>query len=580
VRRAPTTGGLSAPLFFLLMLPALLSWGCDGPKAPPLARMDKVGPNVIEPGDVLVIEGEGFVEGPAELSFDGEMVPVGVGPAERRRVSLDATAVSSTRIELPITGTVMSRLSAEPAGFSGSLRVAFPTALAHSSVRVQATVDEVFLDLRPAGGAVAAVARRIREAEASLADLGIVLSGDAAGMDLLVEQVRAGSPADRAGLDPRDRLLALDGKAIAGVGDLSGIDFHSAHSLSVMSAAGVPRELELLPDPAAAWPADEFAALMLAAAALGLFLAFAAPVRRRPRVAEANPRLANPLLRALGIGALTVPMLVLPAALLGGIEGLAATLGVLGLTVAGAAGAALFGTGGVLSRIATVVRGLLPLLAALVMAGAFGASIDLSDAVASQGTTPWGWHAWSNPFALAATMAAVALLWPDGDAPEASAAARAMAWITACGGSILLTACALGGWLSPGLEPGTATGAAALIAGVAVFAVKCWMLLLAARWWAGAGRSERRAGRRGRKSGSRDLVAAGLAATLGLALAWRHAGLPGEIETVGRVLASGVFAAMVTALMGRGLASAVSRPATVTVAAETVRDPAIPSSAP
>jgi hypothetical protein len=547
---------LPPPLVPLVLLPLMC---CESTPTMPLARIDTVRPAVLEPGDVLVVEGEGFVEGPATLVFDGDLQPLGAGPAARARVAIEALAVSATRIELPITGTVMSRLTSEPAELAGSLEISFPTALAESAVRVEARRDDLTIELRPTGGAVAAVARRAREAEAFLQELGISLQSGGADAELVVERLRPGSPADRAGLDPRDRLLALDGAALAGLSDLSGLDPRLPHALSVMSAAGAPRELELLPDAAAAWPVDEFAALMLAAVALGLFLAFAAPARRRNWMAVAASPVANPPILALGIAALTVPMLVLPAALIGGISGPAATLGLAGLTVAGAVGVALWSTGGPLSRAGTLACGLLPLLAALGMAGAFGSSIELSEVVAGQGDAPWGWHGWANPFALMATVSAAALIWPGSGRPGAPVAARGAAWVTACGGSVALVACALGGWLLPGAAPDLASPhPPALLAGAAVFAAKCWLVLIAARWLAGAGRVERR-GRLGRRAPARLWSALGLIAALGLSFAWDRAGLPAELDTAGRVLASGVFATLATALLARGLAGLLAR---------------------
>jgi hypothetical protein len=246
--------------------------------------------------------------------------------------------------------------------------------------------------------------------------------------------------------------------------------------------------------------------------------------------------------------------------------------------MAGATGVALWSTGGPVSRVGFVVCGLLPLLAALGMAGAFGSSIDLAEVIASQGHAPWGWHGWSNPFALVAMASAAALVWPVIGQPGTPAMARIAAWVTACGGSMALTACALGGWLLPGTtsEPGSA-GPPALLAGAAVFAVKCWLVLIAARWLAGAGRVERR-GRLGRRAPARLVSALSLLAALGLALAWDRAGLPGEIDTAGRVLASGVFAALVTALIGRGLADLVSRRGAEPLDPAAVSGPGFPTS--
>ena len=64
-----------------------------------LATIRSVSPDVVEPGDRLIVEGEGFVEGDVRLALSGVFDPAGMKPPREERVVLNGKALSQTRIE-------------------------------------------------------------------------------------------------------------------------------------------------------------------------------------------------------------------------------------------------------------------------------------------------------------------------------------------------------------------------------------------------------------------------------------------------------------------------------------------------
>ncbi|MFO8072410.1 MAG: PDZ domain-containing protein [Polyangia bacterium] len=529
------------------MTALFLAGGCDSGSPIALASIESVQPRVLEPGDMLSIEGSGFVEGPARLSLDGEFDSPGPAAPERRAVELRATAVGTSRLELPITPLVMERLAVRPARFSGVVEVEFPAALEGSAVRVEARSEELTLELRPAGVGVACGARLRRRAEMLLDEIGLEMSAGDGDRGLVVGAVAPGSLADRSGFEPGDRLLAADGTALASLGDVAGLDRSEPHRLSIVSQTGETREIIMGSLPGSTLAPDEVAAVLLSAVALGVFLAFAAPARRRPARHEPRDK-SDPLLRSLGIGAISVPILALPAVAIHGRFGLEGTLLLVGACAGGGAARGLLGKGSAPSRILDAVLRPLAPLSALGVAAAFGSTFDLSGLVAGQNGSPWGWYAWTNPAAAIATAAAVALIWPraDGKGGGARRGPRIASWIAALAGAATITCCALGGWGVPGVPLSRlAESPGWMLAGVALFTAKCWLVLLAARWAAGADLSERRE-RRG--TGRIAIPAAALAASVPLALAWQWAELPPRLDSAGRVLAAATTIALATTL--------------------------------
>lgn len=240
-----------------------------------------------------------------DLVFDGTFTPEGLAPPWRRRVGLEASATSPARIELRTTAGVLSRLTDEPVVFRGSIEATFPTAPgAQLGVSTRSSA-EVTLELRPGGSTVPMAARRSRDAERYLEALGISLSGEGPRSELVVGAVAPGSPAARAGVAPLDRLLGVDGRNLADLSELGGIDPDEAHSFDTVTGAGEVRQMRLRLAPRLSLENDEMFALVLAAAILGAFFVLAAPRRRTKDPGAAHwTLLAVPLLASVPVALL------------------------------------------------------------------------------------------------------------------------------------------------------------------------------------------------------------------------------------------------------------------------------------
>ena len=531
------------------VLAAVAAAACAPSPAVEMATISKVEPSVLEQGDVLRIEGTGFVEGPTRVTLSGAFDPSGLVPPEHRVVVVDGIAISETSVEVSITGTAMATLAAEPLRFEGRVGVDFPTALLDGSTRIAATSGAVALDLRPAGSGIASCARRVREADRILARLGVSLAPSPEGNELLIASVKGGGIADRYGITPGDRLLAVDGVALSAPADLAGLRQDQSYRFELVTGTGRSHVVALRLAPLDPGAADEVAAIVLTAIALGLLLSFAAP-KLRSEAVDPGGR-ANPLADALGLAAASVPILVLPAmSTLTGVR-FSATAFLFAGAVGGLVVSTLYTSTGALRRIASFCARLAAILAVPALAAALGSSLDVSEAVANQDGERWGWHACTNPFALVAYVSAAILIWPERARDAAGGpAARFGSWIAAVFTAMAIAAYGLGGWLVPG-TPAEALrhDVTLLLLGIALYAVKTWVVLLAARSFARYGAAERR-----RRAGSarRPLVAAAtLVGASGAALTWEWARLPAELESAGRILSAGVFFALATAFLAR-----------------------------
>ncbi|MCP4678767.1 MAG: PDZ domain-containing protein [Deltaproteobacteria bacterium] len=490
------------------------------------------------------MSGTGFIEGPTRIRFEGAFEPIGLAEPKSHTAYLDGTAVSGTLIEIPINSRVMKQLTDEPARFKGSVEVTFPAASALDAIRIVARNEHIEIDLRPAGGGVAIAARRFREANHLLASLGIALTGDDGKDNLVIAEIIPGSPAAAAGVEPGDRILAVDGTALAAPADLAGVSEGDSHRFELVSGEGTMREVVLAVGSPMQLDSDEFTAIVLSSIALGLFLAFAAPTRRR--TAMPYTRTTDPFTKAIGFAAVSVPLILIPAGAMLSHAEFGAAIALIGVNVLGLAGIALFTTGKALKRFAAFLAHLLPVPAIMAVAGASGSAIGLWDIVASQEATPWGWHAWSSPFALGLVIAAVALLWPStaGNSENKQASTFA-AWTASAPGAALIAAYCLGGWIIPGIPVNRMTDSSLLlIAGCLIFFTKTWIVLLVARGFAAASVVERRTMRTKIHLGLR-FVALGVAAVL--ALGWLWTDIPTSCRIAGQMLATATSITLFTA---------------------------------
>ncbi len=538
-------------LFFILGTVA----SCGGQKTPSLAIVDEVAPDIVEPHDIIRIKGTGFVEGPARVTFKGMFKPMGLAPGKERAVHLDGTAGSTTLVEIPVTPLFMERLADEPTRFNGYVEIAFPTAATLDAVHIVARREQVSFEIRPAGGGVIQAAKRAQKAAVFLHKVGFVLSDSGNGDGLFVSRVTEGSQAAQAGVQLDHRLLAVDGISLTMLSDLDGIEKEKNHRFEFVSPSGIFKEVSLGALPQAHLDSDEFTAIVLSSIALGFFLAFIAPTRRflsRPRT-----QMADPLAKAVGFGIASIPLLLIPAgAVLTG-AGVQAAFFLGGINVLGLATIAFYDKGSPIKRLLHFLVHLLPLPIVVVVAGASGSAIGLWEVVASQQATPWGWHAWSSPFALGAVIATLTLLWPSTQSDSKPSRLVGMAtWIAAIPLAAMVTTYCLGGWIVPGIPVNRLADNGWLLALSAfIFFAKTWAVVLIARWFNATGMKERRQ----REYRSSRLVPRFVALVIAavLALAWVWVDLPDAYRVTGQILATAASVTFFTALTIFGVKNAI-----------------------
>jgi hypothetical protein len=526
---------------------------CDAPKMPPLATVARISPEIIEPGEVIRIEGDGFVEGSAEITFKGKFKPAGLVVSKDRTVHLNGTAVSGSLVEVPVSSSAMRQITAEQTRFEGKIEISFPSAAALDAVRIIAAKDGVSLEFRPTGNGVPLASLRSREAARFLKSLGLVFPPSDSGDGLVVKELVKSGSADRAGVGAGDRLLAVNGTALAELGDLAGLATAKSYKFEFVSRSGTLREVDLGPDPGSNLDPDEFTAIMLSSIALGLFLAFAAPTGRR--LIRSNAGSLDPFAKAICFGAISVPLLLIPAGSVLSSAGVGASLALLGTSILGLTGMAVFDKGPLAGRLLRFFAHLMAVPAVMAVAGASGSTIGLWDIVASQETSTWGWHVWSSPFALAAVLAGLSLLWPSQQHGSSKNRVIIIAtWLAAVPAAGITAACCLGGWLIPGVPVDRiAQNGWLLVFGCLIFCLKTWIVLLIARGIAAYDFVERRSQARG--TGLRWRFVA-LHAAVALSLIWIWVDMPSAYRLTGQVLATAASVTFFTVLSILGLKQA------------------------
>jgi hypothetical protein len=347
----------------------------------------------------------------------------------------------------------------------------------------------------------------------------------------------------------------VDGTPLATLADLDGIEKGKSHRFEFVSQSGIFKEASFGALPQAHLDSDEFTAIVLSSIALGFFLAFVAPTRRflaRPRA-----HMADPVAKAVGFGIVSIPLLFIPAgAVLTG-AGVHSALLLGGINVLGLAVIAFYDNGSPVKRLFSFFMHLLPLPIVVVVAGASGSAIGLWDVVVSQEATPWGWHAWSSPFALGAVIATLTLLWPSTQSDSSTPYLVGVAtWVAATPLAAIVTAYCLGGWALPGIPMSRIANSGWLLAlSVFVFFAKTWAVLLIAKWFDTTGIKERRQKNRTANRLVPRFVVLVIAAVL--ALAWVWIDLPDAYRVTGQILATAASVTFFTALTIFGVKNAI-----------------------
>lgn len=555
-----------APIIVLVVV-TLLGIGCRSDIDAPLAEVETVSPEIVEPGDIIRAQGRGFVEGPAQISLEGHFTSDTHKNGQLRTITLEGTAVSGQLVEFAITPKSIADIASEPTRFSGTIRISFPSPTHAKGIRVVAEKSGVAFDFRPTGTSIPQAVSRAREAHRFLKTLGITLhrSEWGGGESLVVQEVTSDSVAHRAGLEPGDRLLAVNGVALASAADLVAVTSSSV-SLDIVSRNGTMRQVVLNVGLKAHLTGDELAAIVLASIALGLFLAFSAPTRRRlPTISFVW---GNPFYKALSFGAISLALLMVPAAAMLAIKGHVLFLVLVCCNAFGLAVSFLNRPQPVFGRLISCVLYFAPTPIMLLWASALSSSTSVSEIVALQESAPWGINAWSSPFAVAALLLSISLSWPrNQEGMEGSVLHPFAGWIAAVPAACLLVICWFGGWWVPGIATEQMTHSAAAISlGCLTFLAKAWLVLLAIRGFASAGVRERRRRRwgSGPMSGWRAMEHRwrlfALVLIAGAGLGWFVAPLPMDLRIAGQLLATGASVSLFTAAVVLALKVVSSRP--------------------
>ncbi len=486
--RFPAALRLALQVVLALLLPclsllSLLATGCDGDPPLSLLTLRDVAPRDVEVGERIEISGAGFPRGrSARVVMRGVLHRAGRVPFTGFEARAEAVVVSENAIELVYDARLQSLLcgpgdTAVHTTFRGQVTVAFAAAVP-GAPPASATLPGVVLDLRPPPGGATAIALMRAEGDRFLETSGIVIeraaSAGSGATGLLVENVRADSAADRAGMLAGDLLVSFDGVHVRSPADA--VPPSAARRANVgVRRGGDPTE-RVLTLPVAGYRARTsvapIALVTLLAALVGFWLF--APV---PRTLRWMARRVPFGIASHGGAWTYVPLIAIPITVatplalreLAGIEPdlvsialatLAASLVLHGLTAEGGVGAS----------IRAALAGSLPLVPAAVAVGAAGlftGAARMTEASQVQGAWPWEFVALRGFASLAVfVVAASALAMPERELPSfgrggriARAGRHAFVFVMAS----LLTVVFLGGWQSPFAEGSIATFVGAVL---------------------------------------------------------------------------------------------------------------------
>ncbi|MBN2344044.1 MAG: hypothetical protein JXX29_23310 [Deltaproteobacteria bacterium] len=531
---------------FLICIFAVAATACGSSPTVDLFEVREVYPKIIEPGDILTIEGEGFIEGKAQVELRGTVKPIGLRPARPLQFRMSGSAVSETKIEIPITAYQMDALTREAVRFEGIVNVSFPSKLKESALTLEAKSALLHLEFRPTGGGVKIHALKIREAGQLMQQLGIVVQSNSDDDVITVQRVLPDSFASTHNISTGSKLISVDGFPLFGVEELAGLDLSVPHIFEFVFPEGGARQIPV--DLAVGnFKNDEFAAIVLTSIALGLFLAFVLPSYIR-RTAIPKRTLQNPISYIFGYAIAAILTVLLPAIVMQWHLNVSGTVFVVSIYLICAATllfyskqpwlTRLFGTMGSIAAIASIV----------LMGGAAGNTLGLIDIVAAQAQTHFGLNVWRNPLIMLATILSISLLWPKPMLQQSNSLTNIAAWLMSICGAMAVVFFCLGGWIIPGLFEYPALNGPLLIVGaVFIFVIKTWLVLLAARTVVGASQSDRR--KQGISAGVIQLRWIPMLALAGGAIYLELSPLPNDLQFAGQVISAGVFFTLFSLLL-------------------------------
>jgi NADH-quinone oxidoreductase subunit H len=211
----------------LLLTALLVIVGCASREASPqLLDVIDVAPREIDVGDRIEVLGTNLPTGEAkeaQVTFRGELRRPGQTPLEDQVIEADHAQVSTDKITMIFTEGLESRFcgrgdDALHTTFHGDVTVTLPSA---QGLPVTGTVKGITINFRPPTPRRAVLERREKEGHRALEFLGITIGPESPSAGgLVVESIRASSPANRAVVLPGDVITSFGGVRVMSLGDM------------------------------------------------------------------------------------------------------------------------------------------------------------------------------------------------------------------------------------------------------------------------------------------------------------------------------------------------------------------------
>lgn len=517
--------------------------GCDRGRPPDLVELSSLTPLRVSAGDRLEIAGSGFPEGKnASVVFHGALYRPLAEPIEAHEIVARGRSIADDRLEVIVDEALEQAftnegLRAEHTTFKGTIRVRFDSSSA-GSPPVTGTLLGASVDVMPSGLSPEGAAARREAGHAVVQALGLEVA-PGADETWVVDSLDEGGRADRAGVQPGDRLLALEGVSILGAGDFRprpGLEVATLRVEREGYSEPIPLQVDLSGlSPPALGELAPAAGILVGLGVLFVLLGGSLSVvfglterralsRRREKCGPRRPRRLRDLVEdalepapgdprsapyvtfvvvAALYGMAAIDAVAMPAGV-----GLAAALGVplVALLVcrlvdrgrrSAAPGWSLRrGLAGATTALAAIVTSLLAAAALIFASG----SVALADLVSAQGGWPWQWHALTNPGVAALALVLLSTVVPDSrrtgavlaeaDLPLPGGTAHPLVryseWAHLWAVSGLIAAGCAGGWRIPGVSDVLFAAQPWLqVAGVLLFYLKVLFLAFVAvamRW--------------------------------------------------------------------------------------------------
>jgi NADH-quinone oxidoreductase subunit H len=537
----------SAAFYALLIAAPLIACQGSDPSSGLLAVSD-FSPREAEVGDRLELIGTGFPEGkPATLSFRGDLFRPGREPLLGVEIVAHAQSTSQNRIGFILSEKLQNEIcgkgeDADHTTFRGDVTAAF-AARTSGAPPVTGTVHDVVLDVMGPAAPPEIVKSREADANRALEFLGIELQPLTSHALATVKQVKPAGPAERAGIQPGDVLVAVDGVSVESLGDI-GFAGTTRFAKFAIRRGRLREPIERVVD-VQGFKNEPPRELTMAALLVGfvvlLFASWITPIARvfswverrvaarlRERLERPKRELAGRLISSLNrslaedltpsdepvllrlvpyvlfLGVSAAATLISFGRALVGVDldlGIALTVSVTALATTRLVAGGWRGPGSW-----SITRGLGAALAALALQvpliAGFAAvvlsvgSLRASDLVAAQGAMPWAWHAFENPALFLAFGLVLAASFPGaepaGELAEAdldpTRRASGLPFYVEWGHLLVVSTLAailfLGGWKLPLGVPATSGVYYGLFCALAL-QLKCWCmvgLVLGLRW--------------------------------------------------------------------------------------------------